>query len=347
MEIVTLEELKDKLESGAKMKGYLGFEPSGYFHIGWIIWAYKVKDLIDVGVKMYLLEATWHAWINDKFGGNLEMIRKCAKYIRHSLKALGVPVEKIEFIDAEELVRDPGYWRILIRISKGTSLARIKRALTIMGRKEEEAAVDFAKLLYPPMQVSDIFYLDLDVALGGMDQRKAHMLARDLASKVGAKKPIAIHTPLLTSLLGPGGRMEGTVVESENVDLKMSKSKPESAISIHDSPSEIKSKILKAYCPPRQINLNPIIEINKYILFAKEDFTLHVERPEKFGGPIDYYSFEELAKDYAEGKLHPLDLKNATAEALIKMLEPVRKYFESEGEAKKLLEEIRRANITR
>ena len=347
IEIVTLDELRKKFEEGYPLKGYLGFEPSGLFHIGWIIWALKVKDLVDVGVKMYLLEATWHAWINDKLGGVMENIKRCAKYIRHSLKALNVPIEKIEFIDAESMVSDSEYWRILLKVAKNTSLARVKRALTIMGRKEEDALLDFSKLIYPPMQVTDIFYLDLDLALGGIDQRKAHMLAREVAPRVGAKKPIAIHTPLLTSLVGPG-KMEYPMEKDElSVEVKMSKSKPESAIFIHDSPEEVKAKILKAYCPPKQVELNPILEINKYLLFVKEDFILHVDRPSKYGGPLDIYSYKELEELYVKGKLHPLDLKNATAEALNNLLNPIRRYFSTVKEAKVLLENMKSMDITR
>jgi tyrosyl-tRNA synthetase len=79
--------------------------------------------------------------------------------------------------------------------------------MTIMGRKENEGDLDSSKFIYPSMQAADIFDLDLDVAIGGMDQRHAHMLARDAADKLGWKKPIALHTPLLSSL-SKSGRME-------------------------------------------------------------------------------------------------------------------------------------------
>jgi len=119
------------------------------------------------------------------------------------LEAIGVDVGKIHFVDAEELVSDKEYWSILLKSAKKTTLARVKRALTIMGRTADEAETDFSKLIYPLMQVSDIFYLDLDIALGGLDQRKAHMLARDIAEKIGRKKVVVIHTPIVSGLLRP------------------------------------------------------------------------------------------------------------------------------------------------
>jgi tyrosyl-tRNA synthetase len=170
------------------------------------------------------------------------------------------------------------------------------------------------------MQVSDIFYLNVDVAYGGMDQRHAHMLARDVSKKISKKPPVAIHTPLLTGLQA-GGRMDPT-------EAKMSKSKPDSMISIHDTPDEVKRKIQKAYCPEKQIDGNPILEICKYVIFPElNDDVFLINRPEKFGGNLEYNSYDELEKEYISG-LHPLDLKIATTDYINKILEPVHKYFE-------------------
>ncbi len=345
-EVVTVDELKLKLRSGEKLKAYLGFEPSGLFHIGWIIWARKLQDFLNAGIETILLEATWHAWINDKLGGSLENIKKCAKYIEHSLKALGVSIERIRTIDAEELVKDKEYWGLAIKIAKNITLARVKRALTIMGRRESEAEIDFSKLIYPPMQVADMFYLGVDIALGGMDQRKAHMLARDVAGKLKLKKPIAIHTPLLTGLQGTQ-KMEASSYEEVILSVKMSKSKPESTILIHDSPEDIRRKIRKAYCPPKVVEFNPVIEIAKYILFTQQNFTLVIRRPQKYGGTIEVQNYNELEKLYKEGKIHPLDLKNAIADALINYLKPVRLYFEKNKEARELLNTMLKTTITR
>lgn len=354
VEVVTREELAKILAEKERPKGYLGFEPSGLVHIGWLVWMFKVKDLVDVGVEFYILEATWHAYINDKFGGNMELIRKAARYTRKVLEAVGVPETRVKYVDAEELVNNKEYWGLLLRGAKKTSLARVKRALTIMGRKASEAETDFSKLIYPLMQVTDIFYLDLDIALGGIDQRKAHMLARDLAEKLGLKKPVAIHTPLISSITGPGKKQVVSVQESEELEMdevasemKMSKSKPETAIFVHESPEVIRSKIMSAYCPPRVTLFNPIIEINKYLLFQQPNFVLHIDRPSKYGGPLDIYSIEELESMYEKGLIHPLDLKNATADALVKLISDIQVKLFSSKEAVRLLEELSQAKVTR
>jgi tyrosyl-tRNA synthetase len=171
--------------------------------------------------------------------------------------------------------------------------------------------------------------MKLDVALAGIDQRKAHMLARDAAEKLRWKKPVCVHVPILMGLQGPVAE-EKQYDENKAINLaissKMSKSKPESCIFVHDQPEDIKRKIRNAFCPPKQANGNPILELAKHAVFPRME-ELIVPRPKKYGGVVAYKSYVELENDYVKGKIHPLDLKNGVAEALIKILEPVREYF--------------------
>ncbi len=322
-EVVTKEELLNLLNTGGG-SGYLGFEPSGIFHIGWLVWAYKFRDLVNAGIKMYLLAATWHAWINDKLGGNKELIRKAVEHVKVVLDSLGIE-GKYNLVYAEDLAREISYWDKLLRAAKSVSLARVKRALTIMGRKEDEGETDFSKLIYPLMQVTDINYLNVDIALGGMDQRKAHMLQRDISEKLGWKKVIAIHTPLLPSLQMKG-RMDSSTLKKDMSlsEFKMSKSRPESAVLIIDSDAEIRTKIRKAYCPARVIEDNPVIAIAKNILFRAPIKEFVIERPEKYGGRLVFDNYLELERLYVNGEVHPLDLKNAVAEHLIDIIRPIR-----------------------
>jgi len=322
-EIVTIEELKTILEK-SRPKAYIGFEPSGSVHLGWKICTNKIKDFLDCGFDFTVLLADWHAYINDKLDGDIEKIKLCGKYMEDCFAAMGINKEQVKFVYASEYIGDPKYWELVLRTSKATSVARVKRAMDIMGRGAEEGEKDLSKLFYPAMQVSDIFYLDLDVAYGGTDQRHAHMLARDVSKKLGRKPPVAIHTPLLTGLQA-GGRMDP-------IEAKMSKSKPDSMISIHDDPASVKKKISKAFCPEKQIKGNPVLEMCKYVIFSElKDKSFLIERPEKFGGNLEFMTYEELEKTFVDG-LHPLDLKNGTASYINKILAPIHEYFEKHPE---------------
>ncbi len=319
-EAVTRPELRALLDRGGTPRTYVGLEPSGLMHIGTaFVIGSKVTDLVEAGFHAIIYLADWHAYINDKLGGNLDALRVCAEYFKDGFRAVGLP-NAVEYLYANEFVRHPEYWQNVIRVSKAATVARIRRALTIMGRKEEEADLDASMLIYPAMQVADIHWMDLDLALGGMDQRHAHMLYRDVAPKLGWKQVVALHTPLLPALDG-GGRMD-------LIAGKMSKSRPDSSILLNDSPQEVERKISKAFCPPKETKGNPILEMARLILFPRRG-KLMIPRDAKFGGDVVYDSFDALAKAYASEELHPKDLKAAVIAGLNQELGPVRKYFET------------------
>ncbi|OPY31481.1 MAG: Tyrosine--tRNA ligase [Methanomassiliicoccales archaeon PtaU1.Bin124] len=321
-EIVTPEDLRQLLATKERPTGYIGFEPSGLAHIGWMVCAQKVKNFVEADFDFIVFLADWHAYLNDKLGGDLNNIRICAKYMEDCFEALGVPRDRIRFILASDLMDDIEYWEKVMKIGKVSSLTRVKRCLTIMGRNEDEAEMDSSKTLYPLLQAADIFQMDVDVAYAGMDQRKAHMLAREAADKLKWKKAVAIHTPLISSLKG-GNRMDPLA-------SKMSKSDPDNGILIHDAPEDIKRKMGKAFCPP-EAEGNPVLDIAKFILFERIEVMV-IKRPEKFGGNLSFSSYSELESTYLAGKLHPMDLKNGVAETLAEVLAPTREYFHKHPE---------------
>jgi len=337
VEIVERSELEALVGSPGTPTAYIGFEPSGFIHLGQLLCLNKVRDLLDAGFEFTVLLADWHAYINNKLGTDLENIRVCGEYVIEVFHALGMGPDKypgLKFVWAADLVDGAGYWEKVIKVSKNTSLNRMKRAITIMGRKED-AAVEASMYIYPAMQVTDIFELGVDVALGGIDQRKAHMLARDVADKLGVKSPIALHTPLLAGLTG-GSRMDPE-------DAKMSKSRPDSNIALHEPEDEIRRKIKKAFCPLGEVEGNPVLDICRHIIFDMRD-ELVIHRAEKWGGALRYGSYEELERAFAAEECHPADLKKAVANYLCDLLRPVREYFkEHPGNFKKL----KRITVTR
>jgi tyrosyl-tRNA synthetase len=361
-EVLTNEDLKNLIDTNTKIKHYIGFEISGKIHLGTgLVCMSKLRDFQNAKVNANIFLADWHSWINDKLGGDLEVIKKIGVgYFKEGLKAslecVGGDPEKVNFVLGSELYHNnDDYWKTLIDVSKHTSLSRVMRSITIMGRKEGEG-VDFAKLIYPPMQVADIFIQDVNLAHAGLDQRKAHVVAREVGLKLKRPlvdangkptAPVAIHHPLLLGLTKP------TIwpITKENMgevlsSMKMSKSIPNSAVFIHDSEEEIVKKISGAFCLAKEVGFNPILDWTKKIIFLDEKTSFKIERDPKFGGDLTYHSYSELEKDFAEGNLHPMDLKKAVASELIKKLEPIRKHFNS-PKIRKMKEELDRLTITR
>ncbi|MFG1519674.1 MAG: tyrosine--tRNA ligase [Thermoplasmataceae archaeon] len=318
-EVVTEEEAKKLLNENPS--GYIGFEPSGLPHIAMgIMWPLKIRDAVEAGIDMTVLLADWHAFINDKLGSDMERIRSAGIIFEETLKRMGVPAS-VKFLWASEVIDKPEYWQTLLKIAKHANLKRIVRALPIMGRSEDDANKDFSKYIYPLMQVTDIAFLDFDLAMGGMDQRHAHMLSRDLSDRMGTKKVVAIHAPLISSLKG-SGRMDPGKTETSGQDIKMSKSDPNSAIFMFDNPTTIRKKINSSFCPPGVIQGNPIIDIAKYIIFPRMDSGLTIDRPIEKGGVLHLATSDDLLKIYSENKIHPVDLKNTVTEALVEIMKP-------------------------
>lgn len=359
-EVLIPEDLKWMLESGVELKHYIGFEISGKAHLGSaIISAMKIKDLLDAGVQCNIFLADWHSWINNKLGGDIDKIKAVGvpffkEMLIAGMKCVGVNPEKVNFVLGSELYHNnDNYWLDVVDVSKHLTLHRVMRSITIAGRKEGEA-VNFATLIYPPMQVADIFTQSINIAHAGMDQRSAHVIARDVALRLRKPltfkgkpyKPIAIHHPLLQGLMAPPkwpiSKQELQQVMSE---LKMSKSKPESAIFITDTVEDIKRKIKKAFCPEKDLSYNPIVQWARLLVFNNSK-VLEVNRPRKFGGNVVYETFEQLSSDFKSGKLHPLDLKSAMADFIIKLTEPARKHFEK-PRIKKLRQEFEKLAVTR
>lgn len=345
-EIITQDELKQLFETNDHPLAYDGFEPSGLapIHFG-LLRAKTIKKMLGIGVKFNLYVADYFAFINKKMGGDLEEIRTVGKYFVEVWKAAGIDTNKINIIWAKDLMDDFSYWDRFMKVGKAFSLDRAKRAITIMGRAEGDA-LDTSQIFYPPMQVTDIFQMDVDICQLGIDQRKANILAREVAQKYKWKVPVVVSHPYLLGLKGaPQGLNEKD--EAELMAYKMSKSDPKSAIYVHDTCEEIKAKVNSAYCPEKIIEGNPMFSYLEMIILDDKSKPITIDRPQKFGGPIESKDYNELVKLYESGKIHPTDLKAHVATELDKLIKPVREHFENNAHAKELYETVKNYKITR
>ncbi|MCS7201003.1 MAG: tyrosine--tRNA ligase [Patescibacteria group bacterium] len=334
-EVLTEDNLINLLKRNKKLVHYIGLEISGMVHLGnGLMSGLKIRDLQKANVKTQILLADWHSWINDKLGGDWKKIREVAngyfrKALQMSIEAVGGNSDKVEFILGSELYHhNDKYWELFIKIARNTTLARTQRSIDIMGRKMSEG-IDFAKLCYPIMQVADLFILGVNLAHGGLDQRKAHVIAIDVAKNIGFQPPVALHHHLLLGLQKPPKYpIAKEELKDLAIDLKMSKSKPETCVFIHDSPSEIERKIMKVFCPPGDIVYNPPLDwLYWLILPIKNEIKIKLAN-----GSFKIYSYEkrnELLSDYQKEQIHPLDLKESLVQSLIDILKPIYSFFSS------------------
>jgi tyrosyl-tRNA synthetase len=328
-EVITEEELRERIDSGQPLTHYIGFEISGYVHLGTgLMTALVMKDLTDLGVNCTIWLADWHTWINNKLDGNRTTAANIgvgyfAEALRASFIAIGGDPAKLDIRLASSYYdKNPmHYWELVIAVAKHTTLARMMRSVDITG-KEAGENTEYARTMYPVMQAADIFYQNIDIAHAGMDQRKIHVIVRDVADKIrpGQPKPIILHHPLLQSLNG------------KTKEDKMSKSDPGAAVFVHDSMEDITHKIGKAFCPEKETEHNPILNWARHVLFwsasQRTQQPFRIEREEKHGGTVEFGTYQELETAYAAGDVHPMDLKAAVAKELTELLAPVRAHFE-------------------
>ena len=306
-EVIGEENLKETLKK-KNLKAYVGYEPSGGIHLGHLVTMMKLLDFQKAGIKPIILLANWHAWLNQK--GSWEFIDEQMEIWKKGMKAAGLT--KAQFVKGTDFQTKKSYINDVMTIGLNTTVTRGIRSMQTVARDIEHAKI--SQLIYPLMQIVDIKALDISFVAAGMEQRKIHALAIETFQKINfTKKPIFIHTGLISSLKG---------------GEKMSSSSPESMISIRDSKSEIDRKIKKAHCPEGQTQNNPILDITKLLIFPKfEKITIY--RDAKFGGNIIYDNYNSLKNDFEKRALHPLDLKLAIADSLEKLIAPIRKAWKN------------------
>ncbi len=302
-EIVTEEELEELLNKQEAPRAYVGYEPSGKIHMGHVLTVNKLIDLQKAGFKITVLLADVHAYLNRK--GTLEEVRKIADYNRRCFIALGLDEEKTDFVYGSDFQLGADYMLNVLKLSRAVTLNRARRSMDEVGRAMDDPTV--SQMVYPLMQAVDIAMLEVDVAVGGIDQRKIHMLARENLKTLGFGTPICIHTPILLGL-------DGT---------KMASSK-DNFISVDDTEEEIYRKFKKAFCKMGDVEENPILALFRYHIFPRYE-TVVIERPEKFGGNLTYPNYSEMESAFVAESVHPMDLKNSAAKYINEILDPVRK----------------------
>lgn len=335
-ESVGIEHIVDCLADQTSMAGdgvlrcYVGFEPSGKAHIGWKVLSLQLKRMLEADANVLIFLADWHAWVNDKFGGNMEDIQKTAFYMEETFRALlDYPEEgdgpgQLRFYWASQLMDSGDYWARVLRCSKGATLPMVRKTFTIMGRDEASSDHDLSKFYYPAMQAADIFELNIDVAIGGMDQRKAHMFMRDMASKWNWKKATCLHTPILSSLKASGVRMD-------SFDHKMSKSDPNGALLLHDTLEKVQKKMKKAYLDPED-DQSPVYELAEHVVLPEFGHIQVTPNP-KFGEPSTWNDLASFKAAVMDGTLHPFDAKMGVAAGVAAGLSSIAEHFEANPEA--------------
>jgi len=316
VEVITDDEVRDLADAPDGKRAYVGYEPSGVLHLGHMLTANKLIDLQAAGMEVVILLADVHAYLNDK--GTFDEIQTTAERMREQFLAYGLDESSTEFRYGSDFELDEDYVLDLHKLELGTTLNRAQRA---MAEIQSGEVPKVSHVVYPLMQALDIEYLDLDLAIGGLDQRKVHVLHREELPALGYEARPAIHTPILADLETGVGKMSSSTGVT---------------ISMEDSTADIEEKVNSAFCPPTRDpdpdeagneRENPVLQLFQYHVFPRFE-AVTVDRPDEYGGDVTYDDYEGLASALEAGDLHPADAKTALATYLDELIRPGREKIE-------------------
>jgi len=309
-EIITESELRELLKKKKNPVVYWGTATTSKPSIAYLFPALKISDFLKAGFHVKILLADLHAALDNVEWAVVEKRYKYyEKIIPLLIKAIGVDIKELEIVKGSEMQLKPEYMYDVLQMSSHVSVHDATKAASDVVKMGDNPKL--SGIIYPIMQAMDEQYLEVDCQLGGTDQRKIMVLARENLEKIGYNPRIEIMNPLIPGLTGK----------------KMSSSDAKSKIDFLDDEETIKKKLNGADCVAGNPD-NGVMAFLKYVIMTikkdnKEKFVIH--RDKKYGGDLEYKNYEEVEKDFVAKKLHPLDLKIAVAKEIFEILKPVQK----------------------
>ncbi|XP_026144945.1 tyrosine--tRNA ligase, cytoplasmic [Carassius auratus] len=317
-EVLGEERLKEILKE-RELKVYWGTATTGKPHVAYFVPMSKIADFLKAGCEVTILFADLHAYL-DNMKAPWELLELRVQYyeqvIKAMLESIGVPLDKLKFVKGTDYQLSREYTLDVYRLSSMVTEHDAKKAGAEVVKQVEHPLL--SGLLYPGLQALDEEYLKVDAQFGGVDQRKIFTLAEKYLPSLGYTKRIHMMNPMVPGLTGG----------------KMSSSEEESKIDLLDKNQEVKKKLKKAFCEPGNVENNGVLSFVKHVLFPLHS-EFAIKRDPKWGGDKVYTDYEEVEKEFAAEQIHPGDLKASVELALNKLLDPIRKKFET-PELKKL-----------
>jgi len=266
-----------------------GTATTGRPHCGYFVPILKLAHFLRAGCTVKILLADIHGFL-DNLKAPIELVNFRAQYYKHVitalLKAVNVPIERLEFVLGSSYQLSEKYTMDLFRLSSVVTEHDAKKAGAEVVKQVANATL--SGLIYPLMQTLDEEHLGVDAQFGGVDQRKIFALAAETLPRIGYKERAHLMNPMVPGLAGG----------------KMSASDPDSKIDLLDTPEAVKKKLKKAYAVPKEIERNGIVSFVEYVLLPVSalkhggDARFVIDRREGEGEPLVYSDIETLKEDY-------------------------------------------------
>jgi len=324
-EVLNPELIESVLAEGRNLRVYWGTAPTGRPHCGYFVPALKIAQLLAAGCDVVVLLADIHGFL-DNLKAPIELVEYRVKFyqlaISAMLESVGVPTERLQFVLGSSYQKSPEYVMDVYRLCSLVSEHEAKKAGAEIVKQSDNAPL--SGLLYPILQVLDEQYLNVDAQFGGLDQRKLFTAAKDWLPKIGYRQRAHLINSMVPGLHGG----------------KMSSSDEDSKIDLLDPPEIVTRKIRKAEAAPRITEGNGILAFTEFVLLPAAALSgrreFRVQRDRDGLGPLVYTNINQMHDDYRNDILTPQLLKNAVANALIKLMEPIQAAYQASSEWKEI-----------
>ena len=233
-EIIPLDELKKKLESGRQLTIKLGMDPTAPdIHLGHTVILNKLRTFQKLGHKIVLIIGDFTASIGDPSGKNATRPELPREQIIENAKTYAEQAFKILDKDLTEIRYNSEWCEKLgaagtIKLASKLTVARMLERDDFSKRFATQQPIAIHEFLYPLFQGYDSVAIKADVELGGTDQKFNLLMGRELQKDAGMEPQCVLMMPLLVGLDGV---------------VKMSKSK-HNYIGVTEAPKEMFGKIM-------------------------------------------------------------------------------------------------------
>lgn len=269
--------------------------------------------------EVVLLLPDWTAFsceeATGKTSGEEKRIHAALELNLALLQATWLPKERVRVVRQSVMILENrnDYWIAAINAGRRNLLQKLEE----MCGEFKSAGHLIAALMY----VADTVTLKATHIISTTNERGYHDIVKTFFD--GRVSSIA----LPEGAIPPLHRPEASVVAADDV------------LFMDDTDVDVRRKIKKAYCAPNESS-NPVLSVASWLL--RERSALVVERAEANGGNVTFTSETQLRDDAQAGALHPADLKEAVAKALLEISAACKTVLSS-AEGKKFSQTLRQA----
>ncbi|KAI1724742.1 tRNA synthetases class I (W and y) domain-containing protein [Ditylenchus destructor] len=295
------------IATGKNIHIYWGTATTGRPHIGYFVPVQKIADFLHAGVKVTILFADLHAFLDNMKSSFVLLENRVLYYeriIKALLTALGVPIEELHFVKGSSHQLTEAYTQDLLKLCLHVSERDSLKAGAEVVKQVENPLL--SGMLYPLLQALDEQHLKVDGQFGGVDQRKIFILAEEQLPKIKFGKRFHLMNSMVPGLTG----------------TKMSSSEENTKIDLLDKPEVVNRKIDTAACPKKNTGQdNGILAFFKFVVLPILQNQCEVDSTSNESTIIiidkrEFRNYDEIEDAFESDKLSEQALKKALKDFL-------------------------------